>query len=88
MVRSDHLFVVFALVERKNDKRGNDKYRSAEGQTANCVSPNLYQHRFDSMHDLLEGAALPPLTNPFRVELTGILVASQLHQKSTVLSKN
>jgi len=31
MVRSDHLFVVFALYERKNDKRENGKYRSAEG---------------------------------------------------------
>jgi hypothetical protein len=31
MVRSNHMFIVFALYERKNDKRGNGKYRSAEG---------------------------------------------------------
>ena len=31
MVRYDHMFVVFALGERKNDKREQRKYRSAEG---------------------------------------------------------
>jgi hypothetical protein len=31
MVRSDHMFVIFALYKRKNGKRGNGKYRSAEG---------------------------------------------------------
>jgi hypothetical protein len=31
MVRFDHIFVVFALVERKNDKQEKSKYRSAEG---------------------------------------------------------
>jgi hypothetical protein len=31
MVRYDHMFVVSALCERKNDKRAKRKYRSAEG---------------------------------------------------------
>jgi hypothetical protein len=31
MVHFDHIFVVFALVERKNDKQEKRKYRSAEG---------------------------------------------------------
>jgi len=31
MVLSDHMVVVFARGERKNDKREQRKYRSAEG---------------------------------------------------------
>src|SRR5687768_13245954 len=31
MVFCDHMFVVFALAERKNDKREKSKYHSAEG---------------------------------------------------------
>jgi hypothetical protein len=31
MVRIDYMFVVFALAERKNDKREKSKYHSAAG---------------------------------------------------------
>jgi hypothetical protein len=34
MVLCIHRFVVFALAERKNDKREKRKYRSAEGKEA------------------------------------------------------
>ena len=34
MVLFDHMFVFFALVERKKDKREKRKYRSAEGKEA------------------------------------------------------
>jgi hypothetical protein len=34
MVLFDHMFVVFALCERKNDKRKKRKYRAAEGKEA------------------------------------------------------
>jgi hypothetical protein len=34
MVLCDQMFVVFALAERKNDKREKSKYRSAEGKEA------------------------------------------------------
>jgi len=45
MVRSNHLFVVFALVERKNDKRENASTALPKAQTANCISPrNIKEH--------------------------------------------
>jgi hypothetical protein len=34
MVLFDHMFVFFALYERKKDKREKRKYRSAEGKEA------------------------------------------------------
>jgi hypothetical protein len=34
MVLFDHMFVFFALVERKKDKREKRKHRSAEGKEA------------------------------------------------------